>query len=70
MEQPLAIEARGLGRRFGKQWVVKDLDLLVPEGSVNDPTGPGRADSSPGSRRMPGPSSIPTPCRFWAVLRA
>jgi ABC-2 type transport system ATP-binding protein len=29
-----AIEAKGLGCRFGKRWVVKDLDLAVPEGSV------------------------------------
>jgi ABC-2 type transport system ATP-binding protein len=29
-----AIEARGLGRRFGKKWVVRDLDLVVPPGSV------------------------------------
>jgi len=31
---PALIEARGLGRRFGKRWVVQDLDLVVPEGSV------------------------------------
>lgn len=28
------IEARGLGRRFGKRWVVRDLDLVVPAGSI------------------------------------
>lgn len=28
------IEARGLGRRFGKRWVVRDLDLAVPAGSI------------------------------------
>lgn len=32
--EPFAIEARGLGRRFGKRWVVRDLDLTVEEGSV------------------------------------
>lgn len=31
---PNAIEAKGLGRRFGKTWVVRELDLEVPEGSV------------------------------------
>src|SRR4051812_36692590 len=29
-----AIEARGLGCRFGARWVVRDLDVRVPEGSV------------------------------------
>jgi ABC-2 type transport system ATP-binding protein len=29
-----AIDARGLGCRFGKRWVVRDLDLAVPEGSI------------------------------------
>ncbi len=29
-----AIEARGLGRRFGRRWVVRDLDFAVPEGSI------------------------------------
>jgi ABC-2 type transport system ATP-binding protein len=33
-EGPSAITARGLGCRFGRRWVVKDLDLAVPEGSV------------------------------------
>lgn len=28
------IEAHGLGCRFGKRWVVRDLELHVPEGSV------------------------------------
>ncbi|MBX3727701.1 MAG: ABC transporter ATP-binding protein [Candidatus Sumerlaeia bacterium] len=29
-----AIETSGLGRRFGGRWVVQDLDLRVPRGSV------------------------------------
>ena len=29
-----AIEARGLCCRFGRRWVVRDLDLAVPEGSI------------------------------------
>jgi ABC-2 type transport system ATP-binding protein len=33
-EGPLAIEARGLARAFGRRRVVEGLDLLVPEGSV------------------------------------
>lgn len=31
---PNAIQAQGLGRRFGKTWVVRNLDLEVPEGSI------------------------------------
>ena len=31
---PAAIDARGLGRRFGKRWVVRGLDLAVPAGSI------------------------------------
>lgn len=31
---PGLIEARGLGRRFGRRWVVRGLDLAVPAGSV------------------------------------
>lgn len=31
---PAVIEATGLGRRFGKKWVVRDLDLSVQAGSV------------------------------------
>src|SRR4051812_2166411 len=31
---PLAIEAKKLSCRFGKKWVVKDLDLAVAPGSV------------------------------------
>lgn len=31
---PSSIEARGLGVRFGKRWVVQGLDLDLPEGSV------------------------------------
>ena len=34
VDGPTLLEARGLGRRFGKRWVVRDLDLVVPEGSV------------------------------------
>lgn len=29
-----AIQATGLGRKFGKRWVVRDMDLSVPTGSV------------------------------------
>lgn len=31
---PPAIVASGLGQRYGKRWVVQDLDLEVPQGSV------------------------------------
>lgn len=31
---PIPLEARGLGRRFGKRWVVRGLDLTVPGGSI------------------------------------
>jgi len=34
LDAPLAIEARGLTRRFGRRTVVEGLDLAVPEGSV------------------------------------
>jgi ABC-2 type transport system ATP-binding protein len=34
LDEDLVIDARGLGRRFGKRWVVKDLDLKVQSGSV------------------------------------
>lgn len=30
----LAIEVKGLGRRFGSHWVVRGLDLEIPRGSV------------------------------------
>jgi ABC-2 type transport system ATP-binding protein len=33
-EDAHALVARGLSCRFGKKWVVRDLDLAVPEGSV------------------------------------
>jgi ABC-2 type transport system ATP-binding protein len=29
-----AVETRGLGKRFGDLWALRDLDLAVPEGSV------------------------------------
>lgn len=32
--QEFAIKAADLGRRFGKRWAVRDLDLAVPKGSV------------------------------------
>src|SRR5581483_10106473 len=32
--EALAIDASGLGCRFGRRWVVRDLDVRVPEGSV------------------------------------
>ncbi len=31
---PAAIDARGLGRRFGRRWVVRGLDLAVPASSI------------------------------------
>lgn len=30
----LAVSTQGLGRRFGSRWVVQDLNLAVPQGSV------------------------------------
>ena len=30
----IAVEARGLGKRFGDLWALRDLDLAVPRGSV------------------------------------
>jgi len=38
-----AIETRGLGRRFGRRWAVRDLTLAVPEGAVFAFLGPNGA---------------------------
>ncbi len=32
--QDLGVTARGLGKRFGDRWVLRDLDLDVPQGTV------------------------------------
>ncbi|MBL4848821.1 MAG: ABC transporter ATP-binding protein [Planctomycetes bacterium] len=33
-QPPNAIQAEGLGRRFGRNWVIRDLNLEVPPGSI------------------------------------
>jgi ABC-2 type transport system ATP-binding protein len=38
-----AVEARGLGKRFGDRWVLRDVDLAVPPGSVVGLLGPNGA---------------------------
>jgi ABC-2 type transport system ATP-binding protein len=37
------VEATGLGKRYGRQWVVRDLDLAVPAGTVLGLLGPNGA---------------------------
>ena len=32
-DRPLAIEAHGVGKRHGRQWVLRHLDLDIPAGS-------------------------------------
>lgn len=34
MTEDIVIKTRGLGRRYGTRWVVKDLDLDIPAGAV------------------------------------
>lgn len=31
---PLAIESRGLGKRFGARWALQDVDLIVEQGAI------------------------------------
>src|SRR6476469_172242 len=38
-----AIETEGLGRRYGEQWAIKDLNLQVPQGEVFGLLGPNGA---------------------------
>jgi ABC-2 type transport system ATP-binding protein len=33
-QNEMAIETRGLGKRYGEQWALRDFDLAVPAGSV------------------------------------
>jgi ABC-2 type transport system ATP-binding protein len=33
-QDPIAISAQGLGKRYGEQWALRDFDLEVPAGSV------------------------------------
>ncbi len=33
-EESVAVRTRGLGRRYGRRWVVRGLDLAVPRGAV------------------------------------
>ena len=40
------IEAAGLGRRYGKRWALRDLDLAVPEHAVVGLVGPNGAGKS------------------------
>lgn len=40
------IEATGLGRRFGRHWATRDIDLAVPEHSVVGLVGPNGAGKS------------------------
>ena len=37
------VEARGLGRRFGRRWVLKDVNLCIPAGRVAALVGPNGA---------------------------
>jgi ABC-2 type transport system ATP-binding protein len=39
----LAIEAEGIGKRFGDRWVLRDVDLAVPAGTVLGLLGPNGA---------------------------
>ena len=34
MTSEFAIETKGLGRRYGRRWVVDGLDLAIPQGAV------------------------------------
>ena len=42
-EQPVALRAVGLGRRFGDRWAVRDIDLVVQRGEVLGLLGPNGA---------------------------
>ena len=41
--QEYALEARGIGRRFGDFWAVKDVDLKIRRGSIHAMIGPNGA---------------------------
>ncbi len=41
-----ALEARGLGRRYGTKWGLRDCSLSVPEGSITGLVGPNGAGKS------------------------
>ena len=41
--QPLALEASGLGKRYGSAWALRDCNLAVPEGHVVALVGPNGA---------------------------
>jgi ABC-2 type transport system ATP-binding protein len=40
---PLALQARGLGKRYGSTWALQDVELAVPEGRVIALVGPNGA---------------------------
>ena len=43
MTEPLAVEATGIGKRFGERWVLRDVDLDVAAGTVCGLLGPNGA---------------------------
>ena len=43
MSSDLAVDARGIGKRYGDRWVLRDVDLQVPSGSVLGLLGPNGA---------------------------
>jgi ABC-2 type transport system ATP-binding protein len=43
MSEPLALEARGLGKRYGSKWALSDCTLEIPAGTVTALVGPNGA---------------------------
>jgi ABC-2 type transport system ATP-binding protein len=41
-----ALEARGIGKRFGRHWALRDCSLTIPAGSIVGLTGPNTAGKS------------------------
>jgi ABC-type branched-subunit amino acid transport system ATPase component len=61
MTNVAALEAVGLGRRYGTKWGLRDCSLSVPEGSITGLVGPNGA----GKSRCRQVDAAP-PCR-WAL---
>lgn len=66
----MRIRTRGLGKRYGPSWAVRDLDLAVPPGEVFGFLGPNGAGKSTTIRMLLG-MARPTAGRAWlAGVRA
>ena len=67
MTSPLAVDAEGLIKRFGKTQALDGLDLRIAQGGVYGVLGPNGAGKTTAIRILARMSKSPTHCSVWPL---